>query len=192
MHEILSTMNSWFQQWGVLGLSLNACIESFFLAPPPDIILAAMSLKTPSLALWYALICTLASAVGGVIGYAIGKFGGRPVFDFFLKKRKSQFEKVELLYSKYGLGAVLFSALTPIPYNIFSIASGILKMNFTKFFLASFAGRGMRFFIVSSVIMVFGKTIIKYINWIIILLAIIVIAFGGIIYYKKTIQNKNK
>ncbi|MBO7672207.1 DedA family protein [bacterium] len=189
MHEILSAISTWFEQWGVLGLSLNACIESFFLVPPPDIILAAMSLKTPSLALWYAFICTISSAVGGIIGYSIGRFGGRPVFDFFLKKRKSQFEKVEEMYSKYGFWAVLFSALTPIPYNVFAISSGILKMDFLKFFAASFLGRGMRFFIVSTVIMLFGKMIIKYIDLIIVLLTVVLIIFFWIVYKKTT--NKN-
>ena len=128
-------MNSWFEQWGIWGLSLNSCIESFFLVPPPDILLAAMSLKTPSLALWYAFICTLASAVGGVIGYAIGKFGGRPAFNFFFPKYKSKLDKVEEMYAKYGFWAVLFSAFTPLPYKVFTIASGILEMNFLKFWL---------------------------------------------------------
>ena len=182
MHEVLSIMNNWFQQWGIWGLSLNSCIESFFLVPPPDILLAAMCIKTSNLALWYAFICTLASAVGGVIGYAIGKFGGRPAFNFFFPKYKDKLVKVEEMYAKYGFWAVLFSAFTPLPYKVFTIASGILEMNFLKFFLASFLGRGMRFFLVGSVIMIFGEKILQYIDLIIIFLTIAVIIFFGLIY----------
>lgn len=182
MHEILTTLNSWFEEWGLWGLSLNSCIESFFLVPPPDILLAAMNLKAPNMALWNAFICTIASAVGGVIGYGIGKFGGRPAFNFFFPKYKSQLAKVEEMYSKYGFWAVLFSAFTPLPYKVFTIASGILEMNFLKFFIASFIGRGMRFFFVSIVIMFFGATIIKYIDLVIIFLTVIVILFFWILY----------
>ena len=92
MHEILSNINTWFQSMGTWGLAINSCIESFFLLPPPDFLLIAMDLAKPEKALFYATICTIASAVGGAIGYFIGKFGGRPVFNFlFKKKRQTKF-----------------------------------------------------------------------------------------------------
>ena len=96
-----------------------------------------MCLKAPNLALWYAFVCTLASAIGGVIGYGIGKFGGRPAFNFFFPKYKNQLDKVEEMYKKYDFWAVLFSAFTPLPYKVFTIASGILEMNFLKKSLSS-------------------------------------------------------
>ena len=67
---------------GVQGLAINSAVESFFLVPPPDILLAAMDLAKPQLALYYALVCTIASVVGAAIGYIIGLIGGRPVFNF--------------------------------------------------------------------------------------------------------------
>ena len=88
MHEFFANINNWFQTMGVLGLALNSCIESFFLIPPPDFLLIAMDLANPQKAIYYAFICTLASAVGGGIGYAIGYWGGRPAFKFLFKKRK--------------------------------------------------------------------------------------------------------
>ena len=184
MHEILSTLNSWFSQWGVWGLALNSCVESFFIIPPPDILLGAMCLKAPNFAIWYAFVCTLASAVGGVIGYGIGKFGGRPAFNFFFPKYKNQLDKVEEMYKKYGFWAVLFSAFTPLPYKVFTIASGILEMDFLKFFLASFIGRGMRFFFVSIIIMFFGAQIVKYIDIVILILTIGIIVFFWVLYKK--------
>ena len=130
MHEIFVNMNNWFQTMGVQGLAINSCIESFFLIPPPDFLLIAMDLAKPEKALYYAFVCTIASAIGGAIGYLIGKFGGRPVFNFLFKKQKNKLETVENMYKEYGSFAVFFSAFTPIPYKIFTIASGILNMNF--------------------------------------------------------------
>ncbi len=185
------TMNNWFEQWGVWGLAINSCVESFFLLPPPDIILATMDLKNPNLALWYAFICTIASAIGGAIGYAIGRFGGRPAFNFLFRKYQKQFDNVEALYNKYGMLAVFFSAFTPVPYKIFTITSGILKMNFWQFFLASFVGRGARFFLVSLVLMFFGEAIKQYIELVILAITIIFIIFFYILYKKrKTLISK--
>ena len=99
MHDIFVQMNNWFQSMGVQGLAINSCVESFFLVPPPDLLLIAMDLAKPEKALYYATICTIASAVGGLIGYLIGLWGGRPVFNFFFRKNRSQFEAVEKMYN---------------------------------------------------------------------------------------------
>lgn len=191
--EFLHQMQAFFENWGELGLCLNSCIESFFLVPPPDFLLITMDLNKPSLALYYALICTLSSAVGGAIGYAIGKWFGRPAFDWIfsgLQKRgnnkaKEYFDKVETLYNKYGSWAVFFAAFTPIPYKVFTIASGILKMNFLGFMLASFLGRGGRFFIVSIVLMLFGEKIKDNIELVILLTTLVIILFFVILYKKR-------
>lgn len=185
MHELMVSMNSWFQAMGVQGLAINSCVESFFLVPPPDFLLIAMDLAKPKLALYYALVCTIASAVGGVIGYLIGKFGGRPVFKFFFRNKMDKLDAVEAMYKEYGSFAVFFSAFTPIPYKVFTIASGILDMNFVKFFIASFFGRGARFFLVSIVLMLFGETIKKYIELVILLVTVIIVIFCIVVYKKR-------
>lgn len=185
MHELLSNMNSFFQSLGVMGLALNSCIESFFLVPPPDILLIAMDLAKPEKALYYAFVCTLASALGGAIGYFIGRFGGRPVFDFFFRNKRDKFDAVEKMYLEYGSFAVFFSAFTPIPYKIFTIASGILKMNFLKFIIASFFGRGARFFLVSIFMMFFGEAFKKYIELCILALTVVIVIFCIIVYKKR-------
>lgn len=186
MHEIFIAMNDFFKSMGVEGLALNSFIESFFLVPPPDFLLIAMNLAAPQKALYYALICTIASAFGGAIGYAIGYWGGRPAFNWFFRNGgKEKFDAVETLYNKYGTLAVFFSAFTPIPYKVFTIASGILNMNFLKFMVASFFGRGLRFFIVSIVLMLFGEAIKQYIELVIIAVTIVIILFFIILYKKR-------
>ena len=185
MHEIFSNINAWFQSMGVIGLALNSGIESFFLLPPPDFLLIAMDLANSQKALYYAFVCTLASAVGGGIGYAIGYWGGRPAFKFLFKKHIDKLDKVEEMYKEYGSFAVFFSAFTPVPYKIFTIGSGILKMKFWKFFSVSLLGRGARFFLVSLVLMFFGEAVKKHLEAIILVVSIIIIIFC-IIVYKKT------
>lgn len=185
MHEILIKMNDLFQSLGLHGLALNSFIESFFLVPPPDFLLITMDLAKPEKALFYALVCTVASALGGMVGYGIGLWGGRPVFNFLFKNKHEQFDNVEKLYNKYGSLAVFFSAFTPVPYKIFTVASGILNMNFWKFMVASFFGRGLRFFIVSIVLMLFGETIKEYIEWVILAVTILIILFFVILYKKR-------
>ena len=96
MHEILVAMNNFFLEMGIWGLILNSGIESFFILPPPDILLIAMDVAEPHKSLYFALICTLASAVGGGIGYGIGYWGGRPAFNWLFRKGgKEKFEAVE-------------------------------------------------------------------------------------------------
>lgn len=184
-----------YKSLGILGLAINSFIESFFLVPPPDFLLIILDLANPKKAIFYAFICTIASALGGIVGYFIGKFGGRPIFNFLFRNKHGQFEKVETLYNKYGAIAVLFAAFTPIPYKVFTIASGIMNMNFWQFTLASVIGRGMRFFIVSLVLMFFGEAVKQYIELIIFIVTLIIILFFVILYKKRhkitTTHNNN-
>lgn len=190
--QIFNNMEAYFGQLGTIGLALNSFIESFFLVPPPDFLLIAMDLAKPERALFYATICTIASALGGYVGYLIGKFGGRPAFNWIIgafsknkEKAHVQFEKIEKLYNEYGIMAVFLAAFTPIPYKVFTIASGILNMNPVQFLLASIVGRGMRFFIVSLVLMFFGESIKNNIELVIIATSIVIVAFFVILYKKR-------
>ena len=187
MHEILVNINNLFQSWGMTGLAINAAIESCLpgFPLPPDFLLIAMDLTLPQKALLYALVCTAGSVTGGAIGYILGCFGGRPLFNYLFRKNIDKLNSVEKLYGEYGTWAVFFSAFTPIPYNIFTIASGILKMNFPKFLIASIFGRGGRFFLVSIVLMLFGETIKTYLNYVIIAVSIVLVIFFVIVYKKR-------
>ncbi len=192
MHEIFSQMNTYFQSLGIYGLALNSFVESFFLVPPPDFLLIAMDLAKPEKALWYATVCSFASILGGLVGYLIGLIGGRPVFNWFFRKNPEQFEKVEELYNKYGSIAVFFAGFTPIPYKVFTIASGVLNMNWWKFTIASFFGRAGRFFVVSIVLMLFGEMIKQYLEIVIAVVSAIIVLFFVILYYKGKNSFKSK
>ena len=185
MHEIFVAMNEFFKALGVQGLALNSFIESFFLVPPPDFLLIALDLAKPDKALFYAFVCTVASVLGAAVGYGIGYWGGRPAFNFIFRKNKDKFEAVEKLYNQYGVVAVFFSAFTPIPYKVFTIASGVLNMNFWQFLLASFVGRGARFFLVSIVLMLFGAWVKQYLELIIIAVSLLIVIFFVVLYKKR-------
>ena len=111
-----------------------------------------------------------------------------------MRKHPEQFEEVEKLYNKYGAIAVFFAGFTPIPYKVFTIASGVLKMNVLQFTLASFFGRAGRFFLVSVVLMLFGEMIKQYIELVVALVSVVIILFFIILWYKgkSKIKNENK
>jgi len=177
IREFIHSSIDFFSELGLTGLGLLAFAESSFFPIPPDILLIAMSLNTPERALLFALVCTAFSTLGGGLGYAIGKFGGRPIFYKLFSKKAHYLEKVENLYIKYGLWAVFIAAFTPIPYKVFTIASGIFTFNFPTFLLASFIGRGTRFFIIGFSLMFFGDAIKAYLELIILAVVVLLIVF---------------
>ena len=175
--EFFKSCAMYFMEMGEIGLFILAFMESSFFPIPPDFILIPMCLTKPENALIFATIATLGSALGGVFGYAIGKFGGRPALDFFFKKQQDKILQVEKLYNKYGVWAVGAAAFTPIPYKVFTIASGVFKMNLLGFAIVSIIGRGMRFFIVATALMFFGEKIKSNLELIIILVSILIVLF---------------
>lgn len=185
MKEIFTGIIQYFQTMGEMGLALLAFIESSVFPVPPDILLVAMSLNLPQKALLFSFICTLFSTLGGAFGYALGKFGGKPLFHRIFRQKEHYLERVECLYNKYGVWAVLGAAFTPLPYKVFTIASGIFTLNFTGFIIASFIGRGARFFIVGLSLMIFGEMIKNYLELIIIGLTLLIAAFFAVIYWKR-------
>lgn len=188
MHEIFQGLIAWFGQHGAWGLALNAWLESFLVVPPPDFLLIAMDLAQPHKALLFAAYATIGSALGGFTGWLLGKIGGRPFFNWVFRNKKEMIDKVESMYKEWGTLAVLTAALTPVPYNIFAWASGILNMNGFLFTAISIFGRGARFFLVSTLLMIFGEVIKQYLKEIILVVSIILIVFYFLIY--KFVKNK--
>jgi membrane protein YqaA with SNARE-associated domain len=169
-------------------LSLLSFVESFILPfPPPDVMLAPMSLARPSRAMRFAALTLLFSVLGGLVGYMIGAF----LFDFAEPYiidwgYQARFEKVITWFEDWGFWAVLVAGFSPVPYKIFTIAAGALNLALIPFVLASILGRGARFFLLAWCLAHYGPTIepklvryIEYIGWAVVGLLSLAIA----IYY---------
>ena len=162
-----------------LWLFLLAFAESSFFPIPPDVLLITLGVASPDKALWYALVCSLGSVVGGAVGYGIGLFGGRPLLYRFFNENK--IHAVEKLYDRYNAWATGIAGLTPIPYKVFTIAGGAFKINFKIFVLASMVSRTLRFMAEGAMLYFFGSSIrdflFKWFNWVSI--AFVVLLVGG-------------
>jgi len=140
--------------------------ESSFFPIPPDAMLVPMVLARRAEAWRIAALCTVASVIGGFFGYAIGYFLyemiGRPLVAFYGLER--QFEQFQVLFSEWGLWIILIKGMTPIPYKIITIASGVAKFDLTVFALASIVTRGVRFYLVAALLYFFGPPIREFIE----------------------------
>jgi membrane protein YqaA with SNARE-associated domain len=143
------------------ALGAVAFAESSFFPVPPDPLLAVMTIAKPKQAWVYALICTLASVAGGILGYAIGALLFQTVGKWLINLYGygTRVDELRALYAHWGWAFILFKGLTPIPYKIVTITSGLLAYSLPLFILLSFVTRGLRFFIVAVVLNRFGDSI---------------------------------
>lgn len=168
LHDLLHWVESFAHTpYGGLALFLIAVAESSVFPIPPDVLLIALCLAEPSSSLWFALVCTVGSVLGGMIGYGIGRWGGRPLMKrWFSEKRIAP---VEAYYERWNAWATAIGGLTPLPYKLFTIAGGVFAANFRIFVIASLAARGLRFFVIAILILEFGESIRSFIeshlNW---------------------------
>jgi membrane protein YqaA with SNARE-associated domain len=160
-------------------LFLLAFAESSFFPIPPDVLLITLGVAAPERAIWYGLVSTVGSVLGGMFGYGIGLYGGRPLLYRIFKETK--IHAVERLYDRYNAWATGIAGLTPIPYKIFTIAGGAFKINFRVFVLASLASRSLRFMAEGVLLYFFGAPIRDFIytwfNWLSV--AFVVLLVGG-------------
>lgn len=140
------------------ALAAVAFAESSFFPIPPDVMLIPMSLANPRRALRYAAIATVASVVGGAVGYAIGALlydtVGHRLIDLY--GYADRMAALKATYARWGALVILVKGMTPIPYKLVTIVSGLLGYNFALFLLLSVVTRGARFFIVAGALNWFG------------------------------------
>ena len=144
--------------------------ESSFFPIPPDVMLMPMSLARPERWFRYALLTTIASVLGGIVGYFIGIWAFEWLESILTTGGYAdKFEQAENLFNKWGVAAVLVAGFSPIPYKLFTISAGLMSMAFFPFVVASAVGRGARFFLVAGLVAKAGPkmepTILKYIEW---------------------------
>ena len=164
--------------------------ESSFFPIPPDVMLAPMSVAQPNKAWRFALITTVTSVLGGVFGYFIGAFA----FDFIQPWVQSsshlpKFEMAKAWFDQWGVWVIFVAGFSPIPYKLFTVTAGLLSLALLPFVIASFIGRGARFFLVAGLLKYAGPKLesvmlkyVEWIGWIMVLLLIAVIAYFKILH----------
>ncbi len=203
--NIIKVTYDWLMQWAEtpyagIVLFLWAFAESSFFPIPPDAFLIALVIAARHKAFRFALWCSVASLLGGALGYAIGHWlwwsdpnTYSPIATFFFSHipgfNEPVFQKVRHLYEQWNFWVVFTAGFTPIPYKVITISAGAFKINFPIFLIASGVGRAGRFFLVSFLLWYFGepikKFIDKYLNWV--SLAFAVLLIGGFILIKYVI-----
>jgi len=149
------------------ALAALSFAESSFFPIPPDVLLMPLCLGHRRRSFVFATVCSAASVLGGVLGYVIGMWGmeliGNRLLDIYDPQRHT-WATVEQWYQLWGFWGVLAAAITPIPYKVFTIASGALDYSFAWFMIASAVGRSFRFFLVAGLMWYFGPPITRFID----------------------------
>lgn len=148
------------------ALSIISFVESSIFPIPPDVLLIPMIIAKRAKAWVYAAICTVSSVIGGMAGYAIGFYLfdvlGKPLLDFYGYGEK--FADFASQYNDYGAWIVFIAGITPFPYKVITIASGVTQLDLIVFTIASILARGLRFYIVAGLLYWFGEPIRDFIE----------------------------
>ena len=180
---------SWADKpYGLWALAVLSFAESSFFPIPPDVLLIPLVFGAPKKWWKIALVCTVASVVGGILGWYIGHFLWETVRDFFFSYVFSEgvFNMVMEKYQENAFFAIFGAALTPIPYKVFTIAAGVFDVSIPTLVAASVVGRGGRFFLVAFIIHFVGEKakpfIEKYFNTLVTVFFVLLV--GGFVLIK--------
>lgn len=195
--SLLRRLYDWMLHWadtrfGTPALAGISFAESSFFPIPPDPLLMALALGRPKRSIFYAFVCTVASVLGGLLGYAIGVYAmesiGVPIIEFYGKE--DVFDELRETFLELGFWAVLVAAVTPVPYKVFTITAGACALSMETFILASVIGRSARFFGVGTLVFFFGapvkEFIDRYFNLVCVLFVVLLI--GGFVLVKWWLQ----
>ena len=168
------------------ALAVVSFAESSFFPIPPDVMLAPMVLSRPDRAYRYAAVCTAASVLGGLLGYAIGFFL-EPVGMWLLAimGKADTFEASKALFQQHGAWVILIKGLTPIPFKLITIAAGIFSFSLPLFIALCVITRGLRFFLVAFVLKTWGPVMLEMVEkrlalFTVIGIAVLVAAFAAV------------
>ena len=196
MFKVLKNIYVWVLHWahtpfGPLALFIISFSEASFFPIPPDVLLIALALGNRKNSLKFSLICSIASVLGAIGGYTIGYFlwwngeNYNGIAHFFFNHipgfNEMVFLDIKEQYENYGFLIIFTAGFTPIPYKVFTITAGAFKISFPLFIIASTISRAARFFLVSIIILKYGKKvenfINRYFNLLTILFSVILIGF---------------
>jgi len=189
----MSLLNGWiewtkevFVPLGPFGLFFLSFIEASFFPVPVETLLFVLAFANPELAIYFALIATIGSVLGGIFGYYIGYVGKMAILEKLFSK--SKIEKMHNMFNKYGWLSVFIGGFTPLPYKLFTIGAGVFYIDMKKFVSASIASRGFRFFAEGILIMLYGEQIADFFNKnfnLITIIIVVLLILGYWIYKKK-------
>ena len=179
MFTILRKLYYWVLHWantpyGPIALFVLSFSEASFFPIPPDVLLIALALGSRKQSFKFALICSIASIMGAMVGYGIGYFlwwngdGYNEIAHFFFNHvpgfNESVFFDIQKQYDHYGFIITFTAGFTPIPFKVFTISAGAFNISFPLFLIASTISRSARFFLVSFLIVKYGKKVEGFIN----------------------------
>jgi len=189
LHQLADWLLGFAQgPWAVVVLVLNAFAESVLWIVPPDALLIPIALTRPQDAIWLAALVTAASVLGALLGHWLGLTVGRPILKKFFSER--YVTRAETLFQKYGVWAILIAAFTPIPYKVFTILAGVLRLNRRDLLIGSIIGRGARFFLEGVLIFVYREQIESFLehnlDWITwgVGIAVVAAVVGFAVFYR--------
>ena len=153
-------------RYALPALAAVSFAESSFFPVPPDVLLVPMALANRDRARLYALVCTVASVTGGLLGYAIGALLYDTLGAWLISAYGygNSFEAFRDAYAKWGAWIILIKGMTPIPYKIVTIASGFAGYSLFYFVVLSVITRGLRFFIEAELLRYYGEPIRDFIE----------------------------
>lgn len=147
------------------ALAVVSFAESSFFPVPPDVMLAPMILARPEKAYFYAFVCTVASVLGGILGYAIGFYlTDLGLWLMSVIGHSDGLEEFQHWFDRWGLAVILIKGLTPVPYKLVTIASGLAGFSFPVFVAASVATRGGRFFLEAWILRRWGPAMLAQVE----------------------------
>ena len=183
---------------GDISLGILSFSEASFFPIPPDVLLIPLCLGNRKKVYFFAFICSCFSIIGAIFGYYIGKllwwnipgveysYIANMFFEYVPGITIDGFNRIQTMYDKWNFWIVFTAGFTPIPFKLITISAGTFNINFIMFFVASVISRSARFFIVASLIKVFGdpikEFIEKYFN--LLAMAFTILLIGGFIFIK--------
>ena len=150
----------------VRSMAAVSFAESSFFPIPPDVVLVPVVLANRDRAYWIATVCTVASVLGGMVGYLIGYALYDTVGQLLihLYHMEDKLEDLRLLYDQWGAAVILVKGLTPIPFKLVTIASGFFAFNFPLFVLLATITRAFRFFLIAFLLKKYGEPVQEFIE----------------------------
>lgn len=169
-------------------LQVITFLESSIFPIPPDPLMIPLMLARRQQAFRIAAICTVVSVIGGFAGYAIGMFLWETVglWVFQTYNLMDKFEATKAGFDEYGAWIIILKGMTPIPYKLLTIAAGVFKFNLLTFTIASIISRGIRFFLLATLLYFYGPPIREFIEkrLEILTLGFMVLLVGGFLLFK--------